>query len=315
MIAAQALIEKFRYALDNNWGYIWGTAGIEWNKAQQNKKVNYMVSKYGTGWKNNSEAKNDKYYGAAVHGSKWIGHMVSDCSGMFVWAYKQLGGPGIAHGSNSIWRSYCSVKGKLSGGKRTDGQGLKPGSAVFVYKKDKDNRSHIGLYVGNGIVIEASGTIVGVITSKVSDKKWAEWGELKAVDYSGEVPEETTPDDDQGFPDKPGWRATIRRGSKGQEVIECQTMLYRLGYDIGVSGIDGDYGRNTEKAVKAFQTDHRLTVDGVCGPMTWDALDKAIAQQEAGPKEKQYTVCIHHLDKTQMESMRTNYPGCVVTEE
>lgn len=312
MIGVMALIELFQYALANAWGYIWGAAGILWTEAKQKQKVDYMVSKYGTGWKNNSEAKEDVYYGAAMYGSKWIGHTVADCSGLFAWAFKKLGGA-IAHGSNSIWRSYCSSKGKLSAGKRTDGKELKPGTAVFVYKKAKDNRSHIGLYVGSGVVIEASGTKVGVITSKITDTKWAEWGELKNVDYSGS--EDTTPSDDQGFPDKTGWRATIRRGSKGQEVIECQTMLYKLGYDIGVSGIDGDYGRNTEKAVKAFQSDHQLTVDGVCGPMTWDALDKAIAELETGPKEKQYTVCIHHLDKTQMESMKTNYPGCVVTEE
>ena len=86
------------------------------------------------------------------------------------------------HGSNTMWKSYFTDKGKLSGGKRTDGQVLKPGTAVFVLKEG-GNRSHVGLYIGNGKVIEAAGQSSGVIYSDVSNKKWAEWGELKGVEY------------------------------------------------------------------------------------------------------------------------------------
>jgi hypothetical protein len=32
-ITAADLIAKFQYALDNNWGYIWGKAGVLWTKA------------------------------------------------------------------------------------------------------------------------------------------------------------------------------------------------------------------------------------------------------------------------------------------
>ena len=306
-MTAEQLIEKFQYMLDNKFGYVMGGKGQKWTEALQKQKVNYMINCYGTGWKNNSEAKADRYYYTALYGSKWIGHFVVDCSGAFVWAYKQLGGPDISHSSHYQWTGCCSSRGSLSNGKRTDGKTLKPGTAVFVDKNGK--KTHIGLYVGDGDgkVIEAAGTQQGVIVSNVTDKKWEYWGELKAVAYGNS--------DDQGFPDKTGWRPTIRRGSKGKEVEELQTMLYKLGYDIGVAGIDGDYGRNTEKAVKTFQEDHRLTVDGVCGPMTWDELDKCMAKLNEKPKEKQYTVCIHHLDKTQADAMARSYPGCVVTEE
>ena len=54
MIQANALIDKFKYALDNKWGYIWGAAGILWTEARQKQKVNYMVNKYGTTWQKNS---------------------------------------------------------------------------------------------------------------------------------------------------------------------------------------------------------------------------------------------------------------------
>jgi len=87
------------------------------------------------------------------------------------------------HGSNTMWNKYCTSKGKLSKGKRTDGEVLKPGTAVFVLKGETD-RSHVGLYIGNGLVIEASGTKVGVITTKITNSKWAEWGELKGIAYT-----------------------------------------------------------------------------------------------------------------------------------
>jgi len=94
------------------------------------------------------------------------------------------------HGSNTMWSKYCVAQGDLLNGKRTDGKALKPGTAVFVLKNGTD-RSHVGLYIGNGEVIEASGTKVGVIKSKITDSKWAEWGELKTTIY--DVGEDSTP--------------------------------------------------------------------------------------------------------------------------
>ena len=120
MITSTALVEKFSYALNNHWGYIWGTAGILWTKAKQQQKIDYMVGKYGTNWKINSEAKEDNYYYAALYGDKWIGKYVADCSGLFAWAFSQLGGS-IAHGSNSIYDRYCTAdKGLLTSEKKED---------------------------------------------------------------------------------------------------------------------------------------------------------------------------------------------------
>ena len=48
-----------------------------------------------------------------------------DCSGLFVKAYRDQGAS-IYHGSNTIYRKYCSEKGKLSSVSQ-----LKPGMAVF----------------------------------------------------------------------------------------------------------------------------------------------------------------------------------------
>ena len=282
-ISPQALIEKFQYALDNKWGYILNTAGEKWTAEKQAKSTNKMTIEYGR---------------------QWIGHYVADCSGLFAWAFKQLGGY-MYHGSNTMYKSYCTAKGTLSNGKRTDGVALKPGTALFT--GTENDRGHVGLYIGGNDVIEAQGTKAGVIKSKADNKKWTWWGELKGVDYGGNV--------NQGFPEKTGWHPTVRRGMKGDDVRELQSKLYKLGYNLGSYGIDGDFGRATEAAVKEFQEDHKLTVDGVAGPMTWDALDKAVQNVSSKPAEKKYTVCIHGLDKIQADALLTKYPGATCTEE
>ena len=180
-ILAADLIAKFQYALDNKWGYIWGAAGSKWTQASQNSLVNSFKSKYGANWKSNANAKKaDKYYGA-VYGSKWIGHTVADCSGLFYWAFKQLGGY-MYHGSNTMYDKYCTSKGQLTKGGRKDGKPLLPGTAVFT--GNSSTHGHVGLYIGNDLVIEASGTTAGVITTKISNGKWTYWGELKGVKYS-----------------------------------------------------------------------------------------------------------------------------------
>lgn len=189
-ILAADLIAKFQYALDNKWGYILGTWHTKWTQSLQNQKVNYMINKYGSSWKTSESAKKDDYYYGALYGAKWIGQWVTDCSGLFYWAFKELGGY-MYHGSNTMWNKYCNKQGKLSNGKRTDGQELKPGTAVFVLKNGS-NRSHVGLYIGNGTVIEASGTQSGVITTKITNTKWCEWGELKGVIFTSTTTTTTT---------------------------------------------------------------------------------------------------------------------------
>ncbi len=184
------LIAKFQYALNEKWGYILNTWHTKWTQANQNEKVNHMRTTYGDNWKNSDAAKKDSSYTAALYGSKWIGHYVTDCSGLFYWAFKELGGY-MYHGSNTMWKKYCSSQGKLTNGKRADGKELKPGTAVFVLKNGSD-RSHVGLYIGNGKVIEASSTQYGVITTEITNKKWAEWGELKGVSYDATTTPTTT---------------------------------------------------------------------------------------------------------------------------
>ena len=60
----------------------------------------------------------------------------------------------------------------------------------------------------------------------------------------------------------------------GSDIVLCQTILRKLGYDIGSYGVDGKYGKQTETAVKKFQDEHGLVVDGKVGVKTWAMLEK-----------------------------------------
>lgn len=66
----------------------------------------------------------------------------------------------------------------------------------------------------------------------------------------------------------------LKPGMEGEDVKELQEYLNQLGYDAGA--VDGEYGDNTEQAVRAFQQDHDCDVDGEAGPETLAALDEAL---------------------------------------
>lgn len=229
MIAAGDLIRLFRQALDEHWGYIWDGRGQIWTQAMQDKATREMTVQYG---------------------KKWVGRRVADCSGLFVWAYGELGKK-IFHGSNTIYNDYTSKVGMLYGEVE-----ILPGTAVFQVKEGR--RTHIGLYVGGGKCIEAHGTRSGVIESDLSD--WDEWGTLAAVDYSGVEPDRVTLDS----------LKALRKGDSGLTVSWLQELLLAAGHDLGKA--DGVFGSKTKAAVEDFQRKHGLTVDGIAGKKTIAAL-------------------------------------------
>ena len=65
----------------------------------------------------------------------------------------------------------------------------------------------------------------------------------------------------------------LKKGSTGEAVRQLQQALEDLGYDPGA--VDGRFGSMTESAVKAFQADRGLDVDGIVGEITWLNIDEA----------------------------------------
>lgn len=64
----------------------------------------------------------------------------------------------------------------------------------------------------------------------------------------------------------------LKKGMTGTDVKSMQTLLIKYGFSCGASGADGDFGTNTDKAVRAFQKSKGLAVDGECGANTWNRL-------------------------------------------
>jgi hypothetical protein len=69
----------------------------------------------------------------------------------------------------------------------------------------------------------------------------------------------------------------LKKGAKGNQVKALQALLIGYGYKMtdanGTAyGVDGSFGGATERAVKAYQKANGMTVDGSCGPATWNKL-------------------------------------------
>ena len=80
----------------------------------------------------------------------------------------------------------------------------------------------------------------------------------------------STPD---GKKDESAELPLLKRGDVSGAVLSVQVLLiYKWAVSCGPDGADGDFGPNTETAVKAFQRHYGLEADGVVGPLTWRKL-------------------------------------------
>lgn len=77
---------------------------------------------------------------------------------------------------------------------------------------------------------------------------------------------------------------TFRQGSRGETVRQIQTKLQNWGYYNGA--IDGDYGPRTAEAIKHFQRKNNLTIDGVAGTRTLQALGIYLPAVNANTEQK-----------------------------
>lgn len=66
-----------------------------------------------------------------------------------------------------------------------------------------------------------------------------------------------------------GYMPTLRKGDRGEAVRNMQSFLTYRGYTLVLDGI---FGPKTDEAVKAFQSERNIDVDGIVGPVTWSKL-------------------------------------------
>lgn len=207
---------------------------------------------------------------------------VWDCQGMEDGYETDMRGERTNVRARNNYATYCTIKGTGT----IPSKYRVPGAAVFVY--NGSYISHVGFLVkpvdandpdGDWYVVEARGVMYGVKMYKLSKRSWNRWGLMDTrfdytavlTKYHGAAAEETV-----ATVSTLGSR-TLRNGSKGEDVTEMQTILMELGYDLPEYGADGDFGDETETAVRAFQTAaYDLEVDGIYGEMTHAALMEAL---------------------------------------
>ena len=172
-----------------------------------------------------------------------------DCRGFTRWLLQQVGISLKGAGATSQWKddSNWAVKGEK--------KDLPADAVACVFQESKGKMQHTGMHVGNGRIIHCSGE---VCVGDLSKKSWTHFGIPKGLD--GVVP-----------PPAPT-RPTLRKGSRGEAVKEMQAILISKGYDLGKWGADGVFGKQTLAAVKAFQKDCGIKVDGIVGKDTWANL-------------------------------------------
>jgi len=102
----------------------------------------------------------------------FIDKVCTDCSGLISWA------TGILRGSANYYDT-ATEKGNL--------QTIPEICGLAVYKK-----GHIGIYIGNGKVVEAKGINYGVIQSDLSDTKWTHYLYLCDIEYSSVTQQNTS---------------------------------------------------------------------------------------------------------------------------
>ena len=172
---------------------------------------------------------------------------------------------------------------------------------VFIKKSGK--WTHTGFYY-NGSTCECSVNVQ--YHEKMQANRWTHWAIAKCFASNYEPPKEPEKQPEKG---QSTVNKTIRKGNMGELVKQCQTMLQKLGYDLGICGVDGDFGTATEKAVRAFQKAHNLSVDGVVGKNTWAALEAAINALQEAPAVVYYDVTIPHLTASEADAVIAKYPN------
>lgn len=149
---------------------------------------------------------------------------------------------------------------------------------ILSYMKEGTNQRNRGIITGNYYMLYAvscPSVIVesGFMTNLIEAKR------MMDPDYQKEVGEECCKGVCKylGVTYKKGANRTyptIKKGSKGDIVNYLQYKLFSRLYNPGT--IDGIFGNNTVKAVKEFQKDNNLDVDGIVGNKTWAKLKSII---------------------------------------
>ena len=245
MATRQAFCDAMNEVHKNHGVYI-GTANGEYTETLTIGKIHKMEQNYGN--KPNTDTRRDLAFIGKCYenGYDMSRSRAGDCSGIIVGVMRDL----------SIIKSTSDYRAR-DFQKLASPVPLKDlQSADLVFDKTSE-ATHVGVYVGDGYVVESKGRDYGVVKRKVSEGKWVVGGRLDWFD--NDIPVLTR-----------NLRYIKDNLMRGEDVKLCQEQLNKKGCDAGVE--DGIFGLKTYDAVIEFQTENGLEVDGIVGQKTWAKL-------------------------------------------
>lgn len=192
---------------------------------------------------------------------------------------------------SALVRVCCAFAGIALGNFTTSGEaGVLLGSGAFVEltgSKYTDRSDYLGR--GDILVTKSQGHTVVVLSNGAKRET--------AVQKDGSLGAEI-----------------LRRGDVGEAVRTMQENLIALGYDVGRYGADGDFGSDTEGALKAYQEAHGLAADGEYGPLTHASMLAALEAQAgaATPVEPEGNLTVAKGSWNLRTGPGTDYPIAAV---
>ena len=160
------LAEWCKNANKNGWGYVYGAYGQICTTA--------FLDQQAASWPGANEAGGPM----RTVGEKWLGKRVTDCIGLIKsYAWYNPNDGSIKPGANGFTDcSADSIWGMVSESGDISSIPEVPGLAVW-------QSGHIGVYIGNGEVVEAMGTAYGVVKTKVAGRGWSKWLKIPNIQY------------------------------------------------------------------------------------------------------------------------------------
>lgn len=241
--------------------YILGCIGAPMNKSNKNRYTNNQAY-------NQKEARKGKILAASsdTFGFDCVCLIKSILWGWNGDASKIYGG--ATYASNGVPDIGDEEMINVCKGVSTDFSTIQVGEAVWM-------KGHIGLYIGGGLAVECTPswddgvqiTAVHNIGKKAgyNGRSWTKHGKLPYVTYEEKTAETKAVDFTVGM-------RNLKKGCIGDDVKALQILLIGRGYSCGSYGTDGDFGGDTDKAVRSYQKDKGLAVDGVAGKNTISRL-------------------------------------------
>ena len=213
------------------------------------------------------------FYNGKKNGYAWCDIFVDWC---FVQAFGAEIGKEMLCATGKVYGAGCGMSARYYKDKgRLHLSGPKPGDQIFFLDKAKSTVAHTGLvykvdstkvYTIEGNTSGASGVVAngGGVCKKSYDLAYS-----RIYGY-GRPAYDEEPVEKKG--DYTMEMRNLKKGCKGEDVKALQILLIGRGYSCGKAGADGDFGSGTEKAVKAYQKDNKLGVDGEAGKNTMGSL-------------------------------------------